>query len=71
MRKLAVLLALCVLLVCFASCGDDAVKDPTPTSTNQPTVTTEARKDAAKEPTKEETKTEAPETPLYDWTQRY
>lgn len=69
MRKLSLLLAICMLLVCFASCGDDDTK--TPVGTDAPTVTTE-KPDDNKEPEKEkETDPYVPETPQDKWTERY
>lgn len=70
MRKISLLLVLCVLLACFASCGGDDTNTPEPTGTNVPEETTEAPKDT-EEPTEEATETDAPETPNYDWTMRY
>lgn len=70
MRKLSILLVLCILLACFVSCNDDKKTENTPTGTNAPEVTTKAP-DNHEEPTEKETKTDAPETPLYEWTPRY
>ena len=71
MRKLSIVLVLCMLLAFFAACENDTAKDPTPTTTGKPEATTAAVAEPTKEPAKEETKTEAPETPLYEWTPRY
>ena len=66
MRKLSLLLVLCLMLVCFVSCKDDQ-KDggstDNGTTTTQATQTTEA-------PTDEES-TKTPETPQSNWTGRY
>jgi hypothetical protein len=70
MRKISIILVLCILLACFVSCGDDNKQNNTPTGTNAPEVTTEAP-DNNKEPAEKETETDAPETPIYEWTPRY
>lgn len=69
MRKLSILLVLCILLACFVACGDDNKQDNTPTGTNAPEVTTEAPDNDETPPDEDEP--EVPETPLYEWTQRY
>ena len=68
MKKLCLILTLCLLAFCFAACKDEApAKD---TGTN-PVTTVTADTGATEAPTEEEEETKAPETPLYDWTARY
>lgn len=67
MRKLSLLLAICLMLVCFVSCKDDQKDEGSTTdggiATTQSTGTTEA-------PTDDES-TKTPETPQDKWTGRY
>lgn len=72
MRKISLLLVLCMLLACLAACNDgnedtlgtegstDAVQ-----TTDSPDVTVESNT------TEEPDETDEPETPQSNWTQRY
>ncbi len=75
MRKLSLLLALLMLLICMVSCGGDNSKTSDPTETNSPEQTTEAP-DTTDAPTVDSTgeltdETDPPETPQDKWTGRY
>ena len=71
MRKISLLLALLMLLICMVSCGDDNTEPPTPTGTNAPEQTTEAPNETEAPTQEKETETDAPETPQDKWTARY
>ena len=71
MRKLSLLLVICMLLACFASCGGDDPKTPDPTGTNAPEQTTEAPNDTDVPEEEDETDPYVPETPQDKWTERY
>ena len=74
MRKLSLLLVLCMLLACFASCGDNTTQTPDTTDdfevTTKAPAATKAPEDT-EETTEKETETDAPETPQDKWTERY
>ena len=67
MRKLSLLLALCLMLVCFVSCKDDKKDD---VGTDNGTTTTQAAQ-TTEAPTDDEDSTKTPETPQSNWTGRY
>ena len=67
MKKLSLLLALCLLTACLASCGGDKT-DAAETGSQATTTTAAAQTTEA--PTEEET-TKEPEVPQDDWTARY
>ena len=69
MRKLSLLLVLCLMLCCFAACKDDKQTEPTPTAPPSSQTTTQAPEGDTTKPTEVESK--VPETPQDKWTERY
>ena len=69
MRKLSIVLILCLLLGCLLACNDKGTPASTTTGAGESKVTTQAPAEDNETPT--EAVTKAPETPQDKWTQRY
>ena len=70
MRKLSLLLLMCLMLVCFASCNGDKGAESSTEGGNKDAQTTVQVNEDTEAPTKEAS-TKAPETPQSNWTGRY
>lgn len=71
MRKLSLLLAICLMLICFVACNNEpsGTEVPTTDGSKDTQITTQVD-EVTEAPTKEEI-TKEPETPQYNWTGRY
>lgn len=70
MRKLSLLLAICLMLVCLVACNEEPEAGATTTSASTEAKITTQTTEVTDTPTVEET-TKAPETPQSNWTGRY
>lgn len=71
MRKLSLLLAICLMLICFVACNNEPAGSEVPTTEgSNDTQTTTQASDVTETPT-DDAATKVPETPQDKWTGRY